>query len=66
MFGADYFEEQRKVFGDDPFPYGLRTNAKAVDMVQTYSVEQGLTAKKQPLQELFAEEILAAEGYPLE
>ena len=66
VFGADYFEEQREIFGDDPFPYGLRANAKAIDMVQTYSVEQGLTAKKQPLAELFAEETLAAEGYPSE
>ncbi|MCH8991004.1 MAG: Ig-like domain-containing protein [Acidobacteria bacterium] len=36
-------------------------NAKAIDMVQTYSVEQGLTPRKQPLEEIFAEEVILAE-----
>lgn len=61
LFGRDDLEEQRKVFGDDPFPYGIKANAKAIDMMQTFSTEQGLTARKQPLEELFAEEILVAE-----
>jgi 4,5-dihydroxyphthalate decarboxylase len=61
VFGIEEFEEQRAVFGDDPFPYGLKANAKAIDTVQTYSVEQGLTEQKQPIQELFAEELFVAE-----
>ena len=59
--GMDQLEEQREIFGDDPFPYGLKANAKAIEMVQTFSVEQGLTKRKQPLEELFAEEIFVAE-----
>ncbi|MBI4199195.1 MAG: ABC transporter substrate-binding protein [Chloroflexi bacterium] len=61
VFGEQELEEQRRVFGDDPFPHGIKANAKAIDMVQTYSVEQGFTPRKQPLQELFAEEVIASE-----
>ena len=61
VFGRQELAEQREIFGDDPFPYGVKANAKAIDMVQTYSAEQGLTPRKQPLQEVFAEEVLVAE-----
>ena len=61
VFGRRDLDEQRKVFGDDPYAYGIKANAKAIDMVQTFSVEQGLTKSKQPWSELFAEEILLAE-----
>ena len=61
MFGDQWIKEQRKVFGDDPYVYGLKANAKVIDMVQAYSVEQGLTERKQPLEEIFAEEVLLAE-----
>ena len=54
VFGRDDLEQQRKIFGDDPFPYGIRANAKAIDMMQTFEVEQGLVARKQPLEELCA------------
>jgi hypothetical protein len=47
--------------GDDPFPYGVKANAAAIDMVQTISVEQSLTPRKQPLNEVFSPEILIAE-----
>lgn len=61
MFADQDLKEQRELFGDDPYPYGLKANARMIDTVQTYSVEQGLTERKQPLEELFAEEILIAE-----
>ena len=61
MFGGQELAEQRKVFGDDPFHYGVKANAKEIDRVQSYSVEQGLTPRKQPLEEVFAEEVLVAE-----
>ncbi len=61
VFRNEYQEEVRSVFGEDPFPYGVKANAKAIDMVQTISLEQGLTAKKQSLQEMFPEEVLVAE-----
>ncbi|MBI2986413.1 MAG: PhnD/SsuA/transferrin family substrate-binding protein [Deltaproteobacteria bacterium] len=61
LFADQWLKAQREVFGDDPYRYGLKANAKMVDTLQTYSVEQGLTERKLPLEELFAEEILIAE-----
>jgi len=61
VFGQQYFKELEEVFGPDPFPYGLKVNAKAFDMAQTFSVQQGLTARKQPLDEIFPQEILYRE-----
>jgi 4,5-dihydroxyphthalate decarboxylase len=61
VFGASYLKEVRDVFGDDPFPYGLAANAKALDMAQTYSVEQSLSPRKQAWEEMLAEEIMIME-----
>jgi len=61
VFTQQYLDEVREVFGPDPFAYGIKANAPAIDMVQTISVEQGLTAKKQPLNEIFPDELLLAE-----
>ena len=61
MFGRQELDEQRRAFGDDPYKYGVKANAKSIDNVLTYSVEQGLTPRKQSLEEIFPEEVLIAE-----
>jgi 4,5-dihydroxyphthalate decarboxylase len=61
VFTNQYIEELRALFGADPFVYGVKPNRAAIDFVQTISVEQGLTPKKQPLEEIFPEEVLIAE-----
>lgn len=61
VFGPQYVKEVDEALGKDPFAYGVGANAAAIDMVQAISVEQGLTEKKQPLNEIFAEEVLIAE-----
>lgn len=61
VFGASWLKEVHDVFGDDPFPYGLAANAKALDMAQTYSVEQSLSGRKQSLEEILPEEIMIME-----
>src|SRR5919202_1252778 len=60
-FASAALARQRAVMGDDPYPYGLRNNAKAIDMIQAFSVEQGLTPKKQAWSEIFPEEVLVME-----
>jgi 4,5-dihydroxyphthalate decarboxylase len=60
-FGEHYVAEERAMFGPDPFAYGVKVNANAIDMAQTISVEQGLTTRKASLDELFPEEILIAD-----
>ena len=61
VFNQQYAQAERALFGDDPWVYGVRANATAIDMVQTISVEQGLTAHKAPLSELFPEPVLIAD-----
>src|SRR5260370_23599110 len=61
VFTSQYIEELNKIFGTDPFAYGIKRNAAAIDFVQTISVEQSLTPKKQPLDEIFPQEVLVAE-----
>ena len=61
VFGAQWLRQVRSTFGDDPFVYGVAANARAIDMVQTFSLEQGLSARKQPWGEIFPEEILIME-----
>jgi 4,5-dihydroxyphthalate decarboxylase len=61
MFGRELVREQRATFGDDPYVYGVRANANAVDMFQTFCVEQGLIEQKLPLEVIYPEEILIAE-----
>jgi 4,5-dihydroxyphthalate decarboxylase len=56
VFGSHYLRDLDGVFGPDPFPYGIKANAKAMDMAQTFSVQQSLTPRKQPLEEIFPQE----------
>ena len=47
-----------EIFGDDPFPYGLKANRAMLETLIDYSYEQGLTAKKMKIEELFAQSTL--------
>lgn len=61
VFGQQYLMELDEIFGPDPYVYGVKANAKAIDMVQEFSVQQGLTARRQPLDEIFPQEVLYRE-----
>jgi hypothetical protein len=61
VFGEDYLKEINSIFGLDPFSYGIKSNSRALDMAQTFSVEQGLTERKQPLDEIFPLELIYRE-----
>ena len=61
VFGAQFQKEVDDVFGPDPFAYGIEPNAKAFDMAQQFSVEQGLSPAKQPWDEIFPEEVFYRE-----
>lgn len=58
FFGPEYLAMTRKILGDDPFPYGVRANRPMLERLIDYSHEQGLTAEKAKVQELFAESTL--------
>jgi 4,5-dihydroxyphthalate decarboxylase len=47
-------DEQREIFGDDPWSYGAENNRKAVETLILYLYEQGLIAEKLNVEEIFA------------
>jgi 4,5-dihydroxyphthalate decarboxylase len=42
-----------KVFGEDPWPYGLEANRKTLTAFITYLAEQGMISKPMPLENVF-------------
>jgi 4,5-dihydroxyphthalate decarboxylase len=55
FFGREYLAITREIFGDDPFPYGLKANRPMLELLISFSHEQGLTPKKMKVEELFPE-----------
>ncbi|MGH7823580.1 MAG: ABC transporter substrate-binding protein [Candidatus Binatia bacterium] len=47
-------EEQGKILGDDPWPYGLEKNRHVVDTLMNYLYEQGLAKERLTVEDLFA------------
>jgi 4,5-dihydroxyphthalate decarboxylase len=54
IFGPEYLKKTREIFGDDPFPYGIKANRKMLETMIDYSYEQGLIPQKFRIEELFA------------
>jgi len=53
-------EEVKREFGDDWWPYGLEKNIKTLETFTRYHHEQGLSAQKLNVEDLFAPESLEA------
>jgi len=49
----DLLDEQKAIFGPDPWPYNLEDNRKALEAVIRYEYEQGMIKKKPKAEELF-------------
>lgn len=62
VFAFPYIVEERKVFGDDAFPYGLSrgNNRKAIEDLAQASVNQGLTPEPLDVDSMFYENTLSA------
>ncbi|MGH7826256.1 MAG: ABC transporter substrate-binding protein [Candidatus Binatia bacterium] len=54
VWGRHLFEEERRAFGDDPWPYGVKRNRANLERFVGYSLDQGLLEKKLDVNELFA------------
>jgi 4,5-dihydroxyphthalate decarboxylase len=54
IFGPEYLARTRRIFGADPFPYGIQANRAMLDTMLDYSVEQGLIRRRPELESLFA------------
>jgi 4,5-dihydroxyphthalate decarboxylase len=61
VFGAHYLRETDEIFGPDPYAYGIKANAAAFELAQTFSVKQGLTERRQPWDEIFPLELIYRE-----
>jgi 4,5-dihydroxyphthalate decarboxylase len=61
VFGEYFLKDVEELFGLDPYRYGIKANSKALEMAQTFSLEQGLTDRKQPLEEIFPREVIYME-----
>jgi 4,5-dihydroxyphthalate decarboxylase len=53
VWGRQFFEEEKSLLGEDPWPYGLEKNRANLERFVGYSLDQGLMAKKMALDELF-------------
>ncbi|MPZ78508.1 MAG: 4,5-dihydroxyphthalate decarboxylase [Deltaproteobacteria bacterium] len=58
VWGRHLFEEERKAFGDDPWPHGIKKNRANLERFIGYSIDQGLINKKLDVEELFASSTL--------
>jgi 4,5-dihydroxyphthalate decarboxylase len=54
VWGRHLFEEEREVFGGDPWPNGIAKNRANLERFIEYSLDQGLLEKKLTVEELFA------------
>jgi hypothetical protein len=51
------FEENRALFADDWFPYGMSANRTAIDTYLRYHHEQGLSSRRWTADQVFASEL---------
>lgn len=58
VWGRHLFEEERQVFGDDPWPHGVNKNRANLERFVGYSLDQGLMERKLAVEELFAQSAL--------
>ncbi len=54
IFGPEYLAKTREIFGEDPYPYGIKDNRIMLQTLIEYSYEQGLTSEKLKIEDLFA------------
>jgi 4,5-dihydroxyphthalate decarboxylase len=54
IWGRHLFEEERKAFGDDPWPHGIKKNRANLERFIGYSLDQGLMQKQLEVEQLFA------------
>jgi 4,5-dihydroxyphthalate decarboxylase len=60
VWGRHLFEEERQVFGADPWPHGVKKNRTNLERFISYSLDQQLIDKKLEVEELFAESTLGS------
>lgn len=54
VWGRHLFEEERRAFGDDPWPHGIKKNRANLERFIVYSRDQDLMERELAVEELFA------------
>ncbi|HXG52515.1 MAG TPA: ABC transporter substrate-binding protein [candidate division Zixibacteria bacterium] len=54
FFGAEYLARTREIFGEDPYPYGVKANRGMLETLVAFSHEQGLIPERVRIEDLFA------------
>ena len=57
-WGRHYFEEERRLLGEDPWPIGLKANYANLERFIEYSHDQNLLESRIPVESLFPEQVL--------
>jgi 4,5-dihydroxyphthalate decarboxylase len=57
-WGRHYFEEEKKLFGADPWPIGLKANYKNLERFIEYSHDQNLLESRIAVESLFPQQVL--------
>jgi 4,5-dihydroxyphthalate decarboxylase len=60
VWGRHLFEEERQIFGADPWPHGIKNNRANLARFIGYSLDQRLIDRKLEVEELFAESTLGS------
>jgi 4,5-dihydroxyphthalate decarboxylase len=50
---SSYWEETKRIFGEDPWPYGIEANRPTLEALLRYLHEDGLIANVFPIEDLF-------------
>jgi 4,5-dihydroxyphthalate decarboxylase len=58
VWARHLFEEERSLFGGDPWPYGVEKNYANLERFIGYSFDQGLLDTRMPVDELFVKDTL--------
>ena len=58
IFEGNDFGDQAGVFGEDPYPYGIRANRRLMDVIFQASFEQGLTNNPARIEDIFHSSIM--------
>ena len=54
IFGREYVAQMRRLFGTDPFPYGVGANREMLGTIIKFCHEQGLIGEAPRIEDLFA------------
>lgn len=54
LFLPSYLNPLKKLFGDDLWPYGVKSNKKTLEASVSFLYYQGILDREIPLEELFA------------